>query len=139
MKPICNYSKNKLITENKIKKLIPNKYLILRISNIIGKINKRNDYRKVSNIFIENFFKFKKKKKIFYENFYKDFLSEKQFSNIFYQILKKNLQGIYNVSLGKKVYISEIIHALNKKKKMIDFIHSKQLLMIILFSIIKNY
>jgi len=117
LKPICNYSKNKLITENKIKKLIPNKYLILRISNIIGKINKRNDYRKVSNIFIENFFKFKKKKKIFYENFYKDFLSEKQFSNIFYQILKKNLQGIYNVSLGKKVYISEIIHALNKKKK----------------------
>ena len=27
------------------------------------------------------------------------------------------IKGIYNVSLGKKVYISEIIHALNKKKK----------------------
>ena len=117
LKPICNYSKNKLITENKIKKLFPKRYLILRISNIIGKINKNYNNRKVSNTFIENFYKFKKKKKIFYENFYKDFLSEKQFSTIFHKILKENLQGTYNVSLGEKVYISEIIYALNKKKE----------------------
>ena len=117
LKPISNYSKNKLITEKKIEKILPNNHLILRISNIIGKTNIKVNSRKVSITFIDNFHKLKKRKKVFYENFYKDFLSEKQFSNIFYQILKKNLQGIYNVSLGKKVYISEIIHALNKKKK----------------------
>ena len=116
MKPSCNYSKNKLITENKILKNIPNNHLILRISNIIGKINTGQSSRKVSNTFINNFYKLKKKKKVFYENFYKDFLSEKQFSLIFNKILKKNLKGIYNVSLGKKIFISEILFALNKNK-----------------------
>ncbi len=116
LKPTCNYSKNKLITEKKIKKILPNKYLILRISNIIGKINKKPANRKVSITFIDNFYKFKKRKKVFYENFYKDFLSEIQFSLIFNKILKKDLKGIYNVSLGKKVFISEILLALNKNK-----------------------
>lgn len=116
LKPSCNYSKNKLITENKILKKIPNNHLILRISNIIGKINTGQSSRKVSNTFINNFYKLKKKKKVFYEDFYKDFLSEKQFSLIFNEILKKNLKGIYNVSLGKKIFISEILFALNKNK-----------------------
>ena len=116
LKPRCNYSKNKLITENKILKNIPNNHLILRISNIIGKINTGQSSRKVSNTFIKNFYKLKKKKKVFYENFYKDFLSEKQFSLIFNEIIKKNLKGTYNVSLGKKVFISEILFALNKNK-----------------------
>ena len=39
LNPICNYSKNKLITEKKIKNILPNRYLILRVSNIIGKKN----------------------------------------------------------------------------------------------------
>ena len=116
LKPICNYSKNKLITEKKIKNILPNRYLILRVSNVIGKKNIKLMSRKISITFIDNFFKLKKKKKIFYENFYKDFLSEKQFSLIFYEILKKNLKGTYNVSLGEKVFISEILFALNKNK-----------------------
>lgn len=114
LRPNCNYSKNKLITEKKVKKILPNRFLILRISNIIGKINKKSVNRKVSVTFIDNFYKFKKRKKIFYENFYKDFLSEKQFSLIFNEILKKDLKGIYNISLGQKVFISEILLALNK-------------------------
>lgn len=116
LKPICNYSKNKLITEKKIKNILPNRYLILRVSNIIGKKNIKPISRKISITFIDNFFKLKKRKKIFYENFYKDFLSEKQFSLIFNEILKKNLKGTYNVSLGEKVFISEILFALNKNK-----------------------
>ncbi len=116
LKPKCNYSRNKLITEKKIKTILPNKYLILRISNIIGKKNVKTSNRKVSVTFIDNFYKFKKNKKIFYEDFYKDFLSEKQFSLIFHGILKKNLKGTYNVSLGEKVFISEILFALNKNK-----------------------
>ena len=116
LKPKCNYSKNKLITEKKIKKILPNKYLILRISNIIGKKNTKSSSRKVSITFIDNFYKLRKNKKIYYENFYKDFLSEKQFSLIFNEILNKNLKGTYNISLGEKVFISEILFALNKNK-----------------------
>ena len=108
LKPECNYSKNKLITEKKIKKILPNKYLILRISNIIGKKNTKSSSRKVSITFIDNFYKLRKNKKIYYENFYKDFLSEKQFSLIFNEILNKNIKGTYNISLGEKVFISEI-------------------------------
>ena len=111
------YSKNKLITENKIKKIIKKKFLILRISNLIGKPLKKNN-RKISNTFIDNFFKYKKNQKIFYENHFKDFLSIEQFTNIFYELLSKNLIGTFNVSLGKKVYINEIIEALNHKKNL---------------------
>ena len=31
------------------------------------------------------------------------------------KLIKKNISGIYNVSLGKKVYISEIVYWLDKK------------------------
>ena len=34
--PKCNYSKNKLITEKKLTKLLNGKLLILRVSNLIG-------------------------------------------------------------------------------------------------------
>ena len=118
-KPIDNYSRNKLISEKKVRKLFKNRYLILRISNLIGKNKKTN--RKVSNNFIDNYFKFRKKKNIYYENFFKDFLSIDQFNVIFFNIIKNNLKGIYNVSLGKKVYIDEILKSLNKSKNRNKF------------------
>ena len=117
--PIDNYSCNKLISEKKIRKSFKNKYLILRISNLIGKNKKTN--RKVSNNFIDNYLKFRKKKIVYYENFFKDFLSIDQFNIIFFNILKNNLKGIYNVSLGKKVYIDEILKSLNKNRNKNKF------------------
>ena len=39
-----------------------------------------------------------------------------------YKILQHNLVGIYNVSLGEKVYISEILKALCKNKNMKKFV-----------------
>ena len=118
-RPIYNYSKNKLISEKKVRKLFKNKYLILRISNLIGKNKKTN--RKISNNFIDNYFKLRKKKIVYYENFFKDFLSIDQFNIIFFNILKNNLRGIFNVSLGKKVYIDEILKSLNKNKNKSKF------------------
>ena len=118
-RPIDNYSKNKLISEKKVRKLFKNKYLILRISNLIGKNKKTN--RKISNNFIDNYFKLRKKKIVYYENFFKDFLSIDQFNIIFFNILKNNLRGIFNVSLGKKVYIDEILKSLNKNKNKSKF------------------
>tara|TARA_B100001123_G_C15059375_1_gene926923 strand:- start:49 stop:852 length:804 start_codon:yes stop_codon:yes gene_type:complete len=117
IQPVDNYSKNKIITENKIKKIIPKKFIILRISNLIGQKKFKKNPKKVSNTFIDNYFNYIEKKKIvLYENHYKDFLSINQFNKIFFEILKNNLLGVYNVSLGKKVYISEILKALNKNK-----------------------
>tara|TARA_B110001450_G_scaffold225633_1_gene223931 strand:- start:1203 stop:1997 length:795 start_codon:yes stop_codon:yes gene_type:complete len=112
-KPLNNYAKNKLLSENKIKSILKRKYLILRISNIIGKpiLNPK----KVTNNFIDNYLKFKKSKKIIiFNNYFKDFLSINQFTEIFYNIIKKKITGTFNVSLGEKVYISEILNWLNK-------------------------
>jgi dTDP-4-dehydrorhamnose reductase len=125
LKPVCNYSKNKLISEKKIKKILPKKYLILRLSNLIGKKRIKNKSRKVSNTFIDNYYKLKKNKKIFYENYFKDFLSEKQFAYIFFKVLQNNLKGTYNISLGQKVYISEILYELNKRKTDSNFCEIK--------------
>jgi len=111
--PQDNYSKNKLITENLLKKYKPKKYIILRISNLIGTPIKNS--RKVSKNFVDNFINFfKSKKKIKYKNYFKDFLSINQFTHIFLEILKKNITGTYNLSLGKKIFIKEMIKWLVK-------------------------
>jgi len=106
--PKNNYEKNKLITENYIKKTIPNDYLILRISNIIGPriINNKRSH----NLFLDNFIvNLKNNLLLNHKNSFKDFISINQFANIFLKIILTNLKGVFNVSLGKKVYVSEIL------------------------------
>jgi len=120
-KPRENYSKNKLKTENKIKKILPKHFCILRISNLIGKYRPSPKSRKVSKTFINNYQILKKRKNNDYENHAKDFLSIKQFNKIFFKIIFLKLKGTFNVSLGTKVYISEVLKALNKNKDPKNF------------------
>ena len=56
----------------------------------------------------------KNKKKIVVKNDFKDFISINQFSKVIKQIIKYEIKGIYNVSIGEKVYISEIVEWLDK-------------------------
>lgn len=114
-KPVDRYARNKLKTENYLKKYIINKVLILRISNIIGpKIVRK--YRQVNNTFFDNYLRIlNNKKKFYYNNSFKDFISIYQFLTIFKLIIDKKLLGVFNLSLGKKVFISEIIKWLNIK------------------------
>ena len=112
LKPKNNYSKNKLITENKLRKILKNKLSILRLSNIIG-IRKKSQ-RRLHNTFIDNFFKnIKKGKVIKINNEYKDFLGINQLVRILDKVIEKKLSGTYNVSIGKKIYLKEIINWLN--------------------------
>jgi len=117
-----NYSRNKLITEKKLFEILKEKLLILRISNLIGKLNNIKSNRKISDTFIYKFYEFKNNKAIYYKDHFKDFLSIEQFCKIFYKILQHKLVGIYNVSLGEKVYVSEILKALCKNKNIKKFI-----------------
>lgn len=114
-KPSCFYSKNKLKTEQFLKKQLKSKFLSLRIGNIIGKKilkNQRNNHR----LFFDNYLILRKKnQKIFIDNDYKDFLSIIQFSRIVRDLVKNNVIGIYNVSISKKIYLSEILYWLDKK------------------------
>jgi nucleoside-diphosphate-sugar epimerase len=114
--PQDNYAKNKIITENYIKKIFRNNYLILRLSNVIG-MRLVND-NKSHNLFLDNFILSVKKNFLLnHQNVFKDFISINQFVQIFLKILQINLHGVYNVSLGRKVYVSEILRWLTSSCK----------------------
>ena len=122
-KPKCNYSKNKEISEISVSKILANRVLILRISNIISYPNKNR--RKLHKTFSDIFFEMAKKGFIYKDNkVYKDFISIKKFNQIVLELVKKNSFGIFNVSLGKKIYVNQLITWLNfynsKKIKMIN-------------------
>lgn len=114
LKPQCNYSKNKLKTEILLKKILKNKVLILRLSNLIGVRSKKNFKRKRHNIFVDYFFD-NIKKKVLFDNgkIYKDFISIKQFATIFKKLINYNVTGTFNVSVGKKIYLNDVINWLN--------------------------
>ena len=73
-------------------------------------------------------------KNIIYKNpgIYKDFLSVSMFVKILNKLIRLNSKGVYNVSLGKKVYLDKILNWLNyyntnkvkrvkfKKKNILD-------------------
>ena len=111
-KQICNYSRNKFTTEKLLNRIQKNKVLILRISNVIG-LPKKNTER-LHDTFINIFLKNVKKGIIFEnKNIYKDFLSIEKLCEIILKLIELNCKGVYNVSLGKKVYLNQIIKWLN--------------------------
>jgi hypothetical protein len=101
-----------LISEISIKKILNKRVLILRISNIINPPNKNK--RKLHKTFSDIFFEMAKRGFI-YENkkIYKDFISIKKFTQIVFELIKKNSFGTFNVSLGKKIYLNQLINWLN--------------------------
>ena len=122
-KPNCNYSKNKVISEISVTKILVNRVLILRISNIISYPNRNK--RKLHKTFSDIFFEMAKKGFMYKNNkTYKDFISMKKFNQIVLELIKKNSFGLFNVSLGKKIYVNQLITWLNfynlKKIKIIN-------------------
>ena len=121
IKPISNYGRNKFKTETFLKKKLKRKLLSLRIGNIIGKRiikNKRNHHK----LFFDNFLVLRKyKKKIIVSDDFKDFLSITQFNEIITSLINKKINGIYNISLSQKIYVSELVEWLDSKyfKKII--------------------
>ena len=123
--PSCGYSRNKLQSEISIKKILQNKFLILRISNIIGaeSNNKKKLHKTFSDIFFETI-----KLGLIYKNgdIYKDFISITKFCEITHALIKKNSYGVFNVSIGKKIYTDKVIKWLNfYNNKKVKFINMK--------------
>ena len=125
-KPTTNYSKNKLITENILKKILNKRLIILRISNVIG-LSKRSK-KKLHNTFSDIFFYYASKGKSFNnESLYKDFISINKFCQILFELIKIDTFGVYNVSLGKKIYLNKISKWLNYfNKKKLTLINLKE-------------
>ena len=113
--PKSNYSKNKLVTEQKLSKILKDNLIILRVSNIIGD---KSLTKKIHRTFIDIFFEnIKKGIMIDNGNAFKDFIAIDKFCQIFKNIIKKNLIGVFNVSIGQKVYLNDLIKWLNKFNK----------------------
>lgn len=113
--PKTNYAKNKLITEKKLSKKLNKNLVILRISNVIGDKYK---IKKIHNTFIDIFFHNTKKGfKLDNKKDYKDFISIEKFCEIIKNVIKKNLRGVFNVSIGRKIYLNDLISWLNKFNK----------------------
>ena len=105
-----------------MRKILANKVLILRISNIISHPNRNK--RKLHKTFSDIFFEMAKKGYIYKNNrTYKDFISIKKFNQIVFELIKKNSFGLFNISLSKKVYINQLITWLN-------FYNSKKIMVI---------
>ena len=126
LKPKSNYSRNKLRTEKALLKILKKKILILRISNVIGLNTKKNN--KLHRVFIDVFFENIKKGIIFNnKNSYKDFIPVNKFCEIVDKLIIFNAYGIYNVSLGKKVFLRTIVSWLNLyNKKDVTYINSSK-------------
>lgn len=124
--PKTHYSKNKLITERNLKKKFGKKLLILRISNIVG--YKKDLKNHLHETFIDYFYKYAKKGIIF-DNFkkFKDFISVQKFCQLIEMTIKKNLHGTFNLSIGRKVYLNDIVGWLNRfNKKKIKVVKLKE-------------
>jgi len=123
--PKTNYAKNKLITERKLTKKFKKNLIILRTSNIIG--DKRK-IKKIHNTFIDVFFdNIKKGFVLDNKKDFKDFISIDKFCEIIHHIIKKDIRGTFNVSIGSKIYLNEIISWLNKFNKKSYFIKTKKI------------
>ena len=116
LSPKSNYSKNKLMTEKILYRTLKNNLIILRISNIIG--NKLNFSKNLHKTFVDVFYERAKKGIIFDNNQnYKDFISIQKFCEIINMIIRKDLRGTFNISLGKKVFLNDIVKWLNHFNK----------------------
>ena len=113
-RPMCFYSKNKLKTEKYLKKKLKNKLLSLRVGNILGRKlikNSRNNHK----LFFDNYLILRKNnKKVVVDNDFKDFLTIIQFSRIVATLIKRNINGIFNVSISEKIYLSDILKWIDK-------------------------
>jgi nucleoside-diphosphate-sugar epimerase len=107
--PIDNYSKNKLKTEKRLIKILKNRLISLRISNILGK-RKFLKNNRAHNLFLDNYIKYRKNGKTMrFNDCYKDFITIDYFNKVILKIIQKKITGIYNLSLGEKIYLSEIV------------------------------
>ena len=102
-----NYEKNKFITEKKILKIKGDRSIILRVSNVIG--FKKYNPRRIHHTYLDFLItKIKKGEIVLNQNEYKDFLDISTFSRIIDCIIKKKVFGIFNISIGKKIYLREL-------------------------------
>ena len=107
LKPKNIYGKNKLIIENKIRKIIPKKHLILRLSTILY-FNLAYKRKLFSYTMLNSL---KKNNKIYFDcnkDTYKDFILPGYFAKCLDRLILNNSKGTYNLCSGIKIKVKKI-------------------------------
>ena len=119
IRPLNYYANTKLMSE---KILIKNKKMF---NLCIGRIFSFSSNNQKKNYFIPSVIKKMKSnnKTLIFKNVnhYRDFLSIEDISNAINILLDKKAKGIFNICSSKKIYLVDIINALNTKNKKIKF------------------
>ena len=115
--PINIYGKNSLLSEINCKKILGDKLVILRLSNIIG-YEVRKKRQSMMSMLITGI---KKNNVILDNNYKKDILPIKYLCIMILKIIQSNYKGIINVGSGISLKLIEIFKYidLNKKSKVI--------------------
>ena len=115
--PINIYGKNSLLSEINCKKILGDKLVILRLSNIIG-YEVRKKRQSMMSMLITGI---KKNNVILDNNYKKDILPIKYLCIMILKIIQSNYKGIINVGSGISLKLIEIFKHidLNKKSKVI--------------------
>jgi hypothetical protein len=116
LRPQSIYGKNKLITEGKIRNILPDKHLILRLSTMLyfnlSHHKKNNIKQKKRELFSYTMLiNLKKNKKIvfdFKKNTYKDFIIPSYYAKSIDRLILNNITGTYNLCSGLKIRVEEI-------------------------------
>jgi dTDP-4-dehydrorhamnose reductase len=99
-RPTSTYGKSRYLVEKKIQKIIPNQYLILRLSNLVNfDIRQKTGSGTAINCMLKDL-RQKKTITIPSKKTIKDFVTMKFFLSVIISCLKKNLYGVYNLSSG---------------------------------------
>jgi dTDP-4-dehydrorhamnose reductase len=113
-KPKSIYGKLKFKIEKQVKKILKKKVVIVRPSNIIQfDIRKEIKIKTFINKILTDLLK-KKKIYIPIKNFKKDFLPINFFNDAIYQLIKKNITGIFNIGTGIGIQLEEFAKLLIK-------------------------
>ena len=120
LKPFDFYSRNKFNAEKELKKILGERLSIVRISNIIGKPEIKNDYKTfmgwITKSYLENGYLSLNQSK----STVRDFITKDYFQYVISELVKNNVVGIHNISSNLNLSLGDILGAIVGPENVIE-------------------
>lgn len=120
LKPFDFYSRNKFNAERELKKILGERLSIVRISNIIGKPEIKNDYKTfmgwITKSYLENGYLSLNQSK----STVRDFITKDYFQYVISELVKNNVVGIHNISSNLNLSLGDILGAIVGPENVIE-------------------
>ena len=120
LKPFDFYSRNKCNIECKLKQILGNRLSIVRISNIIGKPEIKNDYKTFMGWITKNYLEKGYLSLNQSKNTVRDFITKDYFQYVLSELIKNNAIGIHNISSNLNISLGEILGAIVGPENVIE-------------------